>query len=172
MCVFSLGSLPVNNLYYIHIMLPGCSQPHSANIYGINFTLTANGKSDSHSLPNFIRFQFLYADMYTRITVVFNACVAGRKAMFGEKKVVHKEPVRLQSNNINEDEDVELKECPAYVKPCREVDINLENCPAYVESKKDMNIILEECPAYGESKRTLNTSLDTCPAYEQIANLK
>ena len=102
------------------------------------------------------------------ISIIFNACAAGRKSVFGKKGVIHKDPVRFQPNNIKQDEDVGLEECPAYVKPCREVDIKLEDCPAYVEHKKDMNIILEECPAYGESRRGLNISLDTCPAYEQI----
>ena len=93
--------------------------------------------------------------------------------MLGKNEVIYKEPVGLQPKDIKEDENIiEFRECPAYVKPGREVDIKLEDCPAYVEQKKDLSIRLEECPAYGESKRGLNISLDTCPAYEQIANLK
>ena len=97
--------------------------------------------------------------------------------MLGKNEVIYKEPVGsvpvgLQPKDIKEDESMEFRECPAYVKPGREVDIKLEDCPAYVEQKKDLSIRLEECPAYGESKRGLNISLDTCPAYEQIANLK
>ena len=92
--------------------------------------------------------------------------------MLDKNEVMYEDPVRLQPRDIKEIEDIELRECPAYMKPCREVDIKLEDCPAYVEQKKDLSIRLEECPAYGESKRGLNISLDTCPAYEQIDALK
>ena len=69
------------------------------------------------------------------------------------------------------DEDIELKECPAYGKPDREVGIKLEDCLAYVErQKKDLSIRLEECPAYIESRKTLlSISIDNCPVYEQIS---
>ena len=51
-----------------------------------------------------------------------------------------------------EDQNIELKECPAYEKPIvsDQPDIELEECPAYVGKRKDpLNIKLEQCPAYG-----------------------
>ena len=113
-----------------------------------------------------------YLLICTNLPLSCNECSAGRTVIIGKNEVMYKESGGLQPNDIKEMEDIELRECPAYAKPGREVDIKLGDCPAYLEQRKDLNIRLEECPAYGESKRGLNVSLDTCPAYEQIANLK
>ena len=87
-----------------------------------------------------------------------------RKAVTETANVVYDEPERYRK----EDKEIELKECPAYDKPCAEVDVKLEDCPAYVEQGKDVSIRLEECPAYGESRRGLNITLDPCPTYQHI----
>ena len=99
--------------------------------------------------------------------LTITSLVAARKVTLNNNEVVYEEPDGHKQHTKDED-NIELKECPAYGKPDREVDIKLEGCQAYVEQKKDMSIRLEECPAYRASTKGLSISLDKCPAYEQI----
>lgn len=87
-------------------------------------------------------------------------------------EVVYDEPENiLHQHQSKGNEEIELKDCPAYGKPhYTEKDIETEECPAYyVKDKRDIRIHLQECPAYGESKRQLDVGLEQNPAYLDIA---
>ena len=77
--------------------------------------------------------------------------VTGKGAIDGKAKVVYEDPddLQLQEYRPNNDQKIELKECPAYEQLNEQPDIELVDCPAYVEKKKHQDIKLEECPAYG-----------------------
>ena len=79
-------------------------------------------------------------------------------------EAVYEDPDNLQQYTPKN--DIELKECPAYVEKKKGA-IELEECPAYGQAKKDEDIKLEECPAYVERKDGIK--LEECPAYGQYS---
>ena len=116
----------------------------------------------------------------------------GKGAISGRPdEVVYEYPdcFQLQDYRPKNNEDIDLKECPAYEKKInKQADIKLVDCPAYIEKKRDQNIKLNECPAYekpteqsdiklvdcpayGEQRKNQNIKLEECPAYGQIWDL-
>ena len=55
-------------------------------------------------------------------------------------EAVYEDPDSFQQYTLRKDQNIELKECPAYEKPIAigQSAIELEECPAYVERKKDV----------------------------------
>ena len=97
------------------------------------------------------------------VTIIFRAenSISGK----ADSKVMYEDPDNLEKYIPKNDQDIELKQCPAYEKPTKQPDIELEECPAYLETKKERSDIkLEECPAYVETKQS-DIKLEECPAY-------
>ena len=91
----------------------------------------------------------------------------GKGAISGKAEVVYEDPdgLQLREYRPKNDQNIELKECPAYEKRNEQHYIEVVDCPAYVEKKKDQDIKLEECPAYGKPSQPNPIELVDCPAY-------
>ena len=97
---------------------------------------------------------------------IFTVCsmykiATGKGAVSGRAEVVYDNPddLQLQEYRPRNDGDIKLKGYPAYEKFTAS-DIELEECPAYVKKKKDQAIELEECPPYLEKKKDQSIKLE------------
>jgi hypothetical protein len=93
---------------------------------------------------------------------------AGMDSVNINTEAVYEDPDSFQQYTPREDQNIELKESPAYGS--RQPDIDLKECPAY---EKPPDIVLEECPAYVEKKKDVsnNIELEECPAYGHMHNI-
>ena len=57
--------------------------------------------------------------------------MSGEAAISNSAEVVYEDPDRIQQYVQKNDQDIELKECPAYGEREKRQNIELTDCPAY-----------------------------------------
>ena len=80
----------------------------------------------------------------------------GKGAISGKAEVVYEDPdgLQLQEYRPKNDQNIELKECPAYEKRNEQPYIEVVDCPAYVEKKKRSGHQTGRMPCLCETKST------------------